>query len=264
MVKILGKKLSYSSVKKDDSKKYEEKRNEILTNRLMFVFVLAIILITSLIIIVNGNFFPGIYYIDVARFLAVAIAVCAAASLVYFIVAKTKGKDESEKTLSSTFLLATSLFSLFVYGLFAYRGIYATNIVISAIIAATIIYFTYYLYSKEFFLLTLATAVACYCVYFCQGRLAFNAVSMLAKVCLVIVPAAIFVYFFILGKPAGFLKLFAPENKKSNKIPFVILIGLSVASAGMLFVTTGFTYYNILAILAYYLIMGIIYTIKLI
>ena len=269
-MKVLGKKLSYSSVKRNDSKKYEEKRNEIIANRLMFVFVLAVILITSLIIILNGNFFPGVLLHDVARFAAHIAAALAAASVIYFIAAKAKGWDEAEKTFSSGFLLTMALFSFSVFGVFGYAPYWGkyhsdlTTLLFPFIIAGALIYFTYYLYSREFFLLTAASAVACLCIYMCRLRAVFSLISLLAKAGLVAAPILIFICFFIIKTPPWFFKPFSVENKKSNKVPFLIFILLSLASAALMFFTTDFVFYNILALLAYYLVMGIIYTIKLI
>ena len=250
-----------------NNKKELERKNEIMINRLMILFILAIAMITLLVMGMNVSV---VQYIDLYENYALTSVIVTGVLFVLsvaFFVYNTMKKNSSDKTLNKYNILG--LFSvLFLFALAILRqGILVLPILLAVTISVTLLIFIYYLYQKDFFWIAVLTAVGCFLIYYTQSTLLRGYFAMFIKIMLIALPFVLVWLTLELKKNKGYfgknknIKLVG-ENMKC--FPIWILCGLFVSAGVLSFITLSFIFYTIIAVLAYFLAVGIYYTIKLI
>jgi hypothetical protein len=166
-----------------------------------------------------------------------------------------------------------------VFFFFAFAGIFFSGqrwipFLTALAITVTVVVYLYYLYQREFFWFSLFTAAGCFCLY-----LADTSASPLAedhriifKVLLAAAAVFIFAFALTLMKNKGRLKFKSLDLKileqSAKYFQFFVLSAIIAvfAAAGFLPAALVFFsfFYLICALLAYFIIIGIYFTVKII
>ena len=268
-----------------NSKKELERKNEIMINRLMVLFVVSITMITFLIMSMNTGIDLSIgqiielsesgKLIELGLLGPVPFSVILSVIVtgVLFILSvvlfayNTKKNAGNDKTLNKYNILGffTVLFVFAIAILFL--GDSVLPVLLGVTITATLLIFIYCLYQKDFFWLAAATAVGCFLIYYTQSTVLNGYFAIAAKILLIALAGVLLCLTFTLKKNKGYL-----GKKKGVKLvgedvkyfPVWILCGLLVAVGIISFVTVSLALYAMITVLAYFLAVGIYYTIKLI
>lgn len=184
---------------KNRVKSTQQFKEDILFFRMSALFILACMAIIG-IFNLDGSAL-GLSFWRLARnplYLTV-VAILLAVSLVYTIICKKNGKDESEKTFSSANYtsVAAYIFLASLYWGFAEKT--SPWVLLAATICLTLLYFIYNIYKKDFFLFSASNfiflvtiwlfsfsglfykvlaavmlAVSAYCCYYCYSKVKTN------------------------------------------------------------------------------------------
>ena len=250
-----------------ESKKYIKRRNEIITNRLLILFGLSVFVI-SFFIYAMGITLGNIKTLENITFAGLIItALLFIFSLIFLVYRIYKNVDESDKSVNSKNIFAVASF-LMISDFIIYI---TSNIWIPFMTAFTIavilLVYIYYLYQKEFFLFSVYTAIGCFMLYFAK----VPPISVYSKTVFIILMAAfallVLVFSLLLRKNKGNIKNKARRisilNKNARYFQFYILAVFIFGCAAACFFPVDF-FYLICAILGYYAIIGVFFTVKMI
>ena len=257
-------------MKKAD-RKYIEKRNEIITYRLMILFGIAVFAVGFFVYAMNLNWgdINKLDNISSAGLIFTGVVLVASASL--FIYRKTKKIEENDKIIQSKSFLALAVL-LFMSDLviFVTRQNWIPFLTAFAITSTALVYI-YYLYRREFFCFSIFAAVGCFLLYFARSPLLPPYIKMGFKALLVVFAIFTLVFALTLMKGKGRLKnksyglnikIF---EKNSRYFQFFILSGFIAGfAAASFFSLSSYFFYMICALLVYFVIVGIYFTVKMI
>lgn len=242
-------------------------RDDANVNRMMLVFVIAVAAVVALLMIGNGGAAERTFVHSVLPILQIVSAVLFAASAVWFGICRAKKKDEGTRVVTSSLVFIVTLTLLLSSLLYTFIG---GTMVIAVVIAVTVISFVYYFYPRDFYALSLVTAIMAASVIGAKAS-AVSAVWRLIvaiafKVLAFAVPAAVIVVFLILKKNNGTIrvggKTRTPFKTGYHAYPFYITAAIALAGAVLAIVLPSFAVYAVFAILAAYLVFAIIYTVR--
>jgi len=246
-----------------ENKKYTKRRNEIITNRLLIVFGLSVCIVSFFV------YAMGITWMNIQRLLNITFAglittgVLFLLSLIFLVYKIKTGADESDKTINSKNLLAVISFLLFADFLIYFTYQVWIPFLTAFTISLTMLVYIYYLYQKEFFLFSLFTAISCFLLYFAQSPL----ISLYLKMGFLILTAAfaviVLVFSLLLMKNKGDFLRVNILDKKANYFQFYILSAFLAACVVLSFLAVNF-FYLICAVLVYFVVAGIYFTVKMI
>ena len=249
---------------KQIAKKAADKESEIVINRIIMIFSVAVAFVIYLL---NAPKITAAQYLELneSRINGIAVplisALLLAGAIVFFILMRVKGVEEKHKSVNSyNMLFCTAGFALIAVPVWLnYRSEDVCRQLLIAVIAVTVLYLVYYLYQKEFFMFSVFTAAGAYAL-FLSTNIIMNILVFAAAVIVVVIA-------LLLKIKRGVIKL--GENKlrvlsyNANYLPYFILAAVLVAS-GIAVMISGVILYPIIAVFALYIIMGIVYTVKLI
>ena len=236
------------------------KQNEIVTNKLMIFFTAAVGAVIFLIILNGRSASPFIIYgftkpAFVSLFITGALAALSAAYMIYSMV---NGIDGKERTFTGHLLFAVALpvflMNFILYYNYGKMANPAPHLIVASIVLA-LLGFVYYLYQRDFFILGAVSAAGCYGLYFIN-LFAGPAVTGILRALVIILSlaAAAYAYYKARGGKSGIIPA----------LPSIILAALLIAACVLSLFTAAYVVPSIIAILAYTLAAGIVYTIKLI
>ena len=252
----------------ENSKKYIQRRNEIITYRLLLILGAAVEKIGFFLYAVNVSEanFPQL---RAWSFAGLIITGALTIFSVIFIIYKNKRNiNDSETVFHSKMLLAIAI--LFFLADFVIYLTYQkwVPLLIAAAITLTVFVYIYYLYQREFFYFSVFSALGGFLLYLTESYLMPSKLQLICKILLAVGAVFIIIFALVLKKGKGNLKgkkiNLKILDKKSKYLPFYIL---SVFAAG--FAATSFIYpinflYLIFALVGYYVIVGIYFTVKII
>jgi len=260
----------YKNKDYENSKKYIERRNEIITYRLLIFLAVAVekvgFFIYAMNVSING--LPKLKSLFLAG--TVITGVLVAGSLSFLIYRVKSNINEKETVLHSKGVFITALF-WFLSDLIIFLTYQKwIPVMTAAAITATVLVYVYYLYQREFFYFSLFTAICCFFLYFTESYFLSSGLRMAFRILLITCAAFILAFAVVLKKGKGkiksksFNKNIQILEKNSKYLPFFILAALValVAVAGF-FISTSFLYL-IFAVVGYFIIIGIYFTIKII
>ncbi len=244
-----------------------EKNEETKINRLMLFFALAAIAVVALLLI-NKN--VPLYYREAAVILhvipwlkIVSVIALAVSAFFWFINRKKSAGDDVVRIFSNTTWMALSAMLVaiaFSYEYFRIPG------AVTIIIAFLVLAFIESIYSKDFFAYSVYTCIGAVLLYVCGKT---NTVSVFKnilkygiKALAIVIPVLVIVIGAMLiknGGKIGKLSLLKPGYKL---YPFFITSAVILASAVLSFIFSSLMIYAIIAVFAVYLIMAIVYTVK--
>ncbi|MBO5273577.1 MAG: hypothetical protein IJA85_12160 [Clostridia bacterium] len=246
----------------------DRRNSDLIFNRMIVVLVAAAAALCGLFII-KRDAMSGIsktevlFVVNVLPILTIVCGVLFAAALIYFILKRVKGISEADKLITSYSLLGMASVLFFVTLFYkSLTGIYA----IAVVIAAALLYFVYCLYERDFFWCSLTAAFGSFLLL--AGRSVSPLISFGALALAIVLSIAVILLFLMMKKNGG--KLTVGGKKRSimkpgyQYTPILVLAAVVLAFAALTLITTTFVLYCILALLAVYLLIGIIYTVKMI
>lgn len=236
-------------------KKAERKAEDIKLYRLMVEFVLAVILVLGVISLANTN---QIYVaLNVMPVFCVVTCVLFAASAIYFILVKRKGTNESEKIITSAGIFGNAAVLFFAsahYYLFCDIEQLALSIVI-----VSLLYFVYSIYGASFFRYSFSTAAGFLALSVAMidnnAVISFASLLMKGAYLLAIIIPVVSIVLAIIGK--------AKHKVSTNMTVSVVISSLIIlAGAALYILNPAAVIYTIFALLAYYLVTTVVYTVK--
>ncbi len=244
-----------------------EKNEETKINRLMLFFALAAVAVVAL-LLVNKN--VPLYYreaaviLHVIPWLKIVSVIALVVSAVFWFVSKKKNAEEANiRIFSNATWLALS--AMLVAIAFSYEYFQIPGAV-TVIIAFLVLAFIESIYSKDFFAYSVYTCIGAILLYVC-GR--SNTVSLFKnvlkygiKALAIVIPVLVIVLGVMLiknGGKIGNLSLLKPGYKL---YPFFVTSAVILASAVLSFIFSSLMIYAIIAVFAVYLIIAIVYTVK--
>jgi len=240
-------------------KKAAAAKNEIVINRLMMVFALAITIVT--ILIVNSN--PGMDsmsnlrdQLSVFAYISGAAVVFAA---VFLIIRLIKRTDETLKTLNSKHIFVISVI-IFAGGLILRARLHdIIGTLIAAVITLTLLYFIHYLYRREYMITAVVCAFSAFSIYFSASATVYGTA---AKIFAAAVPLILVAFTLFIRANGGEFRGSKILKNRRSYIHFFLAGAALLIAAGVNFIAAGLTVYIVCAVIAFALIYGIIYTIK--
>lgn len=134
-----------------------QEENDLMMNRLMLGFVLAVCAVTAVMMLKNSYNTIQLYE-TVGPVMSVVCLVLFALAAVFFGIRTKRGTDDSKKILTRCNVLVTGAVSLFCGVIFFLNPAVACAYSVAMIISACVLYFIWYIYPRVFF------ALACVCV----------------------------------------------------------------------------------------------------
>lgn len=243
----------------------EEKRilSDIITGKISIVFF-ALFAAVLLLIRMNGRL-PDLWLATKARlWVCLGLGVLTAVSFVWYVRSSRRGVDHRRRVVSAPLALGMSATLLSVVLLYPALG---ALLAIVYLFAAALLFFVYEIYPFDFFLFSVATEFGAVMIPLI-GNPALGSKTTLADVVILLATAA-------LGALTTWLA-YALQNKGSLRFgkvrirkpqgmaAFPVLVGATVALLGVLgTVLFGYALYFAFAVCAVYLLVAIIYTVKL-
>ena len=241
-----------------------QEENDLMMNRLMLGFVLAVCAVT-LVMTLKNSFNTIQIYDTVGPVMSVVCLVLFAAAAVFFGLRTKRGIDDSKRILTRWNVLVTGAISLFCGIIFFLNPSVACAYSVAAVIGACVLYFIWYIYPRAFF------ALACMCL--AEGflihagfglstvRTFSHLLQMVSRIGAVILPIAALVLFLAAAKkyPRAFagIALWQPLA-----VCVLALIGAALlwcGSFGIFYFAYHYVLYALAAVIA---AIGIVYTVK--
>ena len=247
------------------------KRNEIITYRLMILFGVAVCAVGFFVYAMNLNW-NDIHKLDgISSSGLVVTGIGLAASALFFVYRKTQKTEESGKIIQSKSFLAVAAV-LFASDLIVFMTRQDWIPFLTAFaIAATALVYIYYLYQREFFCFSIFAAAGCFFLYFAQSGLLSSPMRTGFKALLAVFAVFTLVFAFALMRGKGRLKggLFGVNvkifEKNSRYFQFFILaVFIAAFAVASFFSLNAYFFYMICALLVYFVIVGIYFTVKMI
>lgn len=245
------------------------RRDDFLANRMMSLLLTATALIVALLLFKkNNNHFEALFIINILPFFRAGLGLTFIAALVYFIIRRKKQTDESMKFFGSPILLASASVLFGISCMFPYLLVMGTVI---CLIAAVLLYFVFCFYPRDFFWFSVMTLAGIVLLYASSldptSGMVKNIVKTAAKASAIILPTIFIIALWIFRNADGYVMIRGSKVKimKSGYryYPFFAAAAVTlIGSVGARF-SLG-TVYSVIFLLAVYLLIAIIYTVKMI
>lgn len=256
----------YKNTDIEDSRKYIVKKNEIITNRLLILFGMAVILVASMVYFMNMPSNETSRLRSITFVCMFVFGLMLVLSLIFLIYRYTKGIDEGDKTIHSKNIFGVTLFLFLTNQLIFFTYQRWIPFLTALLISITVLVYIYYLYQREFFIFSVFAAIGCFLIYFGERQGIPGYLSVFSNILLVLLSVVVFVSAFIVNKNKGYLFKINILDKKAKYFQFHILAVLLAASAALAvqnFFNINFLYI-IIFITAYFVIIGIYFTFRMI
>ncbi len=245
-------------------------RDDFLSNRMMVLLITVTALIVTLLLLKkNNNHFEAQFIIYALPFVRLGSGLAFIASLAYYSIRKKQKIDDSMKFFGSPILLASASLLFGISLMFTYLLVTGTVI---CLIVAILLYFIYCFYQRDFFWFSVITAAGTVLLYAASLNsttvMLKNIAKTAAKFSAVILPVIFIIAILVFKRADGCIMLRSKKVKimkdEYRYYPFITaaVITLAGSVAAMLFLGT--MIYSIVLLLAAYLLIAIIYTIKMI
>ena len=255
----------------ENSKKYIERRNEIITYRLMILFGVAVCAVGFFIYAMNLSWDETQKLDDMSLaglIFTGALLVGASAFLAY---RKTQKIDESEKVVfgAGFFAVAALLFASDL-AIFLTRQRWIPFLTAFAIVATALAYI-YCLYQREFFCFSVFAALGCFLLYLSQSSLLSPYAKIWFKAMVAACAVFLLVFSLALASGKGRLKSGAlgvnkkifEKNAKYFQLYILSFLIAGFAAVSFLPVDLNF-FYMACALVGYFVAVGIYFTVKMI
>lgn len=241
-----------------------QEENDLMMNRLMLGFVIAVCAVT-LVMTLKNSFNTIQLYNTVGPVMSVVCFVLFAAAAVFTVLKIRRGSDDSKKILTRWNIGVSGLLALFSGVMFTINPTIAIAYTVAMVIGACVLYFIFYIYPRVFF------AAACMCLIegfaihagFAVGTVgAFSGLLQLAsKLGALILPVAATVLFVLAAKkhPRAFRGIALWQILAICAAALLGAALLFCGSLGLFYLAYHYVLYVMAAVLA---VVGIVYTVK--
>ncbi len=241
-----------------------EEENDLMMNRLMLGFVLAVCAVTAVMMLKNSNNTIQLYE-TVGPVMSVVCTVLFALAAVFFGIRTKRGIDDSKKIFTRWNVMIPGVLSLFCGIIFFLNPAVACAYSVAMIIGACVLYFIWYIYPRVFF------ALSCFCL--AEGFLihagfglstarAFSSLlQLMSKIGAAVLPIAVVILILAIVKkhPRAASGIALWQVFAVCGVAFVGAVLLWCGSFGIFYFAYHYVLYAIAAALA---AVGIIYTVK--
>jgi len=255
----------------ENSKKYAERRNEIITYRLLILFAIAVCVVGFFIFVMNISR-SDTQKIESISFAGLIITgILFISSVVFFVYRTRQAADESDRIIQgkSTFAITLFLFLADLLVFFTHQT--WIPIMTAFIITATALAYIYYLYQKEFFYFSLFSAMSCFFLYLTGFQHLSDFFRIGFKVLLAVCAVFILAFALLLMKGKGQLKSRPFKlnikilEKNSRYFQFFILAVFIAGFAAVSFFDVNINFfYSACSLAVYFVAVGIYFTVKMI
>ena len=267
MIWILGRtNRMYRNKDFEESKKYIARRNEIITNRLLILFGIAVVTVACFVYFMSMSLSDSVKLRGISLVFMIILGILLICSVIFMYRRYKKDVDESDKTVHSKNVFGIILF-LFLANLLIFFTYYKWIPFLTALsISLTILIYIFYLYQREFFIFSVFAAAGCFLIYFAETHSLASSYTFVFKVLLAVLAVLTFAAAVMATKKRGFLIKENILHKNSKSFPFYILSVFFAGSAVILFLTLFniSVFWLIFANLVYFIIIGIYFTVKMI
>ncbi len=246
------------------SKKSNEtkiKRTEVIYYRMLIALAALIAVIFSITYFTQTPEAANSFRIKTAPIIGIAFGVLSLPAIVYFVLSRINGRDEKCKVFASGFVL---LLSLWLTSIFGFYGSMSSKKLIAYIIVTAVLYFVYYLFSREFFLFSLYCALGAGFLILINS--AVRHMHIIYAVVVVLISAVAIILALADKKNPVSLKLGKAQVKVTNgslkAYPFCIAAGIMLAGVILSFFAASMAFYSLIVLFAFYLLFMVVNTVK--
>lgn len=247
-----------------------EGRDDFLANRMMALLIAVTAVIVTLLLLKKNNIhFEAQFIIYALPFFQIGLGLAFISSLIYYIIQKKRKVDDSRKFFGGFLIPGSTAILSGISLVFTYLLVTGTVI---CLITATVLYFIYCFYQRDFFWFSVITAAGTVFLY--AGSLDSTAVPLkniiktAAKGSAVLLPLVFIAAILILRRSDGHIMLKGKKTKIMKKeyryYPFLTAAVITFAGSAAVLFIPGIMIYTIILLLAAYLLTAIIYTVKMI
>ena len=251
--------------KKEERIREKELLSNVVTSKMIVVFLALVLAIVLMVRVCTSG--AELAFVMALPYASGAFGVLTAAALVWTLLCRKNGVDEKRRVFSAPLLLGLAASGLFAC-LF-YTGIGGAFRMILVLIAFALLFFVYQIFSADFFMTSVAAVASAVAAAIIHGALAgsfadkgvFMASAAAAFAAVIIAFAAWFV--FGLQKVGSMNLLGVTVKKSSRMVPLALYAVLAVSVAAVVASFFVSLLYCIAAVAVAYLVVAIIYTVKL-
>lgn len=251
--------------KKEERIREKEQLSNVITGKMVIVFLALVLAIVVLVRVSTTGAEPA--FVLSLPYVAIAFGALTAAALVWCLICKKRGVNEKMRVFSSPLLLGIAASGLFTALL--YTGIGGAFRMILVLIAVALLFFVYQIYSVDFFLCSTAAVAGAVSAAVIRGAMtgSFGSSKIFVAAAAATFAAAMLIFAFGLIlrlDREGKIKLGGETLKKpAHMLPVALYAVLAVSLVAVVasFFVPGLLY-CIAAIAVAYLIVAIIYTVK--
>ena len=235
--------------------------NDLMMNRLMTAFVAAVTAITVIMCIRNANT-STVMYETVGPILAGVFAVLFLAALGFFLYRRAKKINDASRIVTKYSVLGCGVIALICAAMYAVKAGAASVGSVIVILAATVLYFIWYIYPMAFFSLSLFLFTEGVLLYTAFGFPAVRTSRIVLQLILQIVSIVFPVLF-----AAGVL-FFNKKHKLSVPVPAMLLCAVPALLGAVLLMLPALIYipylYVLLVLCGIYLAVAVYCTVHMI
>ncbi len=248
------------------------KQKDFVTNKLLSVFTLAFIMVFALMFIGRRMRRADVYYtafFKAMSVVAIIFAVLMIAGIVYAIIAKKKGIDTRYKLFSGVNIAVVSGFIALIFT--ALSASYTTEtlkLMYVVIAAVTLLYIIFHSYPREYFTVAASAGIGAVGVWLVCNALnggVGQTIYPLLSAIIFVLEAALIVWTAIVQKNAGKCGKFTVYAEDAIYWVIYLAAALVIAALALALVLGGLgMYYYTFALLGYVILVGIVFTVKMI
>ena len=252
--------------KKAERIKEKERLSAVITNKMLVVF-LSLIFAVAVLVRVSSKGSTELGFLRALPYLQIAFGLLTAAALVWFIISERRSMDARYIVLSAPLLLGLSASGLFAVLMYAVLG--GAFRTVLALLAFTVLFFIFEIYSIDFFAASVSAVTACLMAAVANSAGVAPSMRIAAyAVCAVIVAlicggGAYFVYRLYTERRIDICgrKFRKPQHVSPAAVYAVFAVSVLAFAASLVF---GYLLYCIAAVAVVFFVAALIYTVKLI
>ena len=250
--------------KKEQRIREKEQLSTVITNKMILVF-LALVFAIAVLVRVSATGTRELGFILALPYIRIGFGILTATALAWYIVCKKRGVNERMRVFSSPLLLGLAASGLFAAVMYTgFGGAFRT---ILALLAFCMLFFVYQIYAVDFYLCSVAAVVGCLAasVVSSAGFGAWKILVSIAAVLLSALASAACVYVVARLEKERKFELFGQKIVRPiHTVPAATYAVAAVSFAAVLAALCfGYLLYCIAAIAVVYVVVAILYTVKL-
>ncbi len=260
--------LSNYSADKRKSVQKSAKNDDRMVNRMMAVFAMALVLIVALLLLKKqGSSVETRFVLHVLPYIKAVTGLLFAGMVAFFLINRGRHTDESGWFFNTTHFVIFSFILFLSALLYSYIG---NKGVVLGIVALLVSAFVYCFYQRDFFLYTLFTILGAFGLYAIRSGYSASVLKyvfvIILEVVAFVLPVVTVIVMLIAQKNDGCITLFGKKitlmKPKSLYPVFYIGAAVLLIAAVLSFFINAIALYTLLAFLALYLVIAIVYTVR--